>query len=126
MLQPGEYTVTKIDDVKSSYGDATSQGADKDTVLTLKGGMKLGAVDSEKDDGTSESRPSTEPIAPTKFGVSVPTEEEPETKEPEPVAPPPIAPTAGETDDGPEPTEEPILAAETDAPKVEPSSKPVW
>jgi hypothetical protein len=46
-LEPGQTCVTKLEDVKGSYGEATEQGTDKDmgdTGLTLTGGKKLGAM----------------------------------------------------------------------------------
>lgn len=46
-LEPGQTCVTKLEDVKGSYGEATEHGTDKDTGetgLTLTGGKKLRAT----------------------------------------------------------------------------------
>jgi hypothetical protein len=77
-LEPGQTCVTKLEDVKGSYGEATAQEADKKTGITLTGGKKLGASSPVEDDIETGTRASYGvPVA-----VAKPTEES-DTKCPE-------------------------------------------
>jgi hypothetical protein len=77
-LEPGQTCVTKLEDVKGSYGQATAQEAEKNAGITLTGGKKLGATSTVEDDIETGTRAC--------YGVSVaaakPTEES-DTKSPE-------------------------------------------
>jgi hypothetical protein len=66
-LEQGQSYITKLDDVKDSYGQATAHGTDKDvgdSGLTLTGGKKLGAIKHFEDDIETGTKAS--------FGVKVP------------------------------------------------------
>jgi hypothetical protein len=49
-LNQGTSYVTKIDDVKGSYGDATAEGGDKEQGVRIKG-MKFGVTGAKTADG---------------------------------------------------------------------------
>jgi len=138
-LSQGTTYVTKIDDVKGSYGAATAEGSEKEEGVRVKG-LKLGVHGAKTEDGEdavvdAATGGKTYGIKPVTFGVTAPTDEPEPTPKPEPIVdtPTPVAPVAAPDavkDEPLEPTAVPIPAAETDdapkadAPKTEYTPKP--
>jgi hypothetical protein len=111
-LTPGTETAVDVSDVKSSYGAATAEAADKagaegGSELALKGGGKIGVADGPVSYG----------VTPTTYGAAPP--------EPVPTSVVPAEPTApAPADELPAP--EPAPVPHAPEPHAPASSKPVW
>jgi hypothetical protein len=136
-LNQGTTYVTKIDDVKGSYGDATAEGDDKEDGVRIKG-MKFGVTGAKGADGEDietgvDPEKKTFGVKPMTLGATAPAEPV-DAPAPEPVAPTPapVAPVAA-ADDALDPKTVAVPAAEEEAPKAgftptphKPASKIVW